>query len=410
MARTQNDGSMVFRNVRENEDQYIAEMVAKVFVPKYSEFENYSSNIRYSDPTFERKNVRILEINGEIASHVHILTREIQIGKVALDCAGIGCVATPTEFRGRGYNRLLLQHCIEFMVNEGYDISLLNGIPDYYHKFGYANVMPNYSWAIETTLLEKTKSSHSTRKAAEADCPLLDELYQNEFEGKTGIVVRSIPMWWSYLRKMHGDLIVFVNQKDVPEGYIWYEKSDSPNIFEVGASNPLAAQSILAYLAEQGKLHYQREIQGNLHPEQQFVKYVSWNYGGEFKIRFRKYCGWMGRICNLKSMFTKLLPEFKKRLKCSEFASWTGSLSFATDIGTVTIKIDATELSLSEGAPNFGLNVSIKQENLLQLIFGFHDIQELIFAGLIVEEESAQNLLKVLFPKQMPGMSCIDWY
>lgn len=393
-----------------NEDKCIAELVAKVFTPQYSEFENYTSVIRLSDPTFEPKNVRLLEIDGKIVSHVHILPRMIQVGSVMLRCGGIGCVATPQEYQGHGYNKLLMEHCVQFMAAEGYDISLLDGIPNYYHKFGYEKVMPKYTWALELSAVESLKRKHKIRKVIEADCRYLNQIYLKEFKAKSGIVVRTNDMWWSYLRLIHGDLWVVVNSEEIPEGYIWFDRKNKQRVLEAGALNTTVSTSILSFLAEKGKDHYQAEIEGDLFPNQRFVQFTTGLFGGRFEIKFEKSGGWMGRICNLQSTLNKIVPELKKRLQCSQFACWNGSLTFATDLGDVTIGIENSEFRITDRISNSHMTIKIPQSALLQLVFGFHDIQELVFAGVIECDESTRQLFKVLFPKQRPVMSRIDWF
>jgi len=258
--------------------------------------------------------------------------------------------------------------------------------------------------------LKKIPSSHEKRNATQVDIPILNEIYTEEFAEISGIIVRPLDMWWSFLRKIRGELIIFVGKNDMPEGYVWYEKDNKSKILEIGVSNFLAAKSIIAYLAEQAKSHFQGKIVWSIHPRQRFGKYCACNYNGKFEIHFRKSGAWMGRICNLRSTFIKLLPEFKSRLYNSKFASWTGNVTFKTDIGDVTIKVNDNEIMLSDNVIKSSQSVSIRQENLLQLIFGFKDAHDLIFESALQIDESIIGILEILFPRQLPGMSQIDWF
>ena len=76
--------------------------------------------------------------DGQIVSAVQIVKRTVACGEYQLTMGGIANVATLPEFRGKGYNKLCLEHAIGIMEADAMDFSLLyTGIPDYYAKFGY---------------------------------------------------------------------------------------------------------------------------------------------------------------------------------------------------------------------------------------------------------------------------------
>ena len=75
-----------------------------------------------------------------------------------------------------------------------------------------------------------------------------------------------------------------------------------------------------------------------------------------------------------------------------------------------TVNINRGKLTLADSVQNSEFLVSIKQENLIQLIFGYQDVQDLIFCGALKSKKSVINILNVLFPKHLPGMSPVDYF
>jgi predicted acetyltransferase len=66
----------------------------------------------------------------------------MRIGDAVIRMAGIGDVYTEREHRMKGYMRYLYEDTLTYMTEEGYDVSMLFGIPDFYTKFGYAVCLP----------------------------------------------------------------------------------------------------------------------------------------------------------------------------------------------------------------------------------------------------------------------------
>ena len=55
---------------------------------------------------------------------------------------GIAGVDTNEEHRNKGYSRRVMEDCTAFMTENGFDVAMLFGIPNFYPKFGYATVIP----------------------------------------------------------------------------------------------------------------------------------------------------------------------------------------------------------------------------------------------------------------------------
>ena len=67
---------------------------------------------------------------------------QMRFGSAQLKMGGIEGVNTKEEHRNKGYSRRVMEVTMTFMAENGYDVSMLFGIRDFYHKFGYATVIP----------------------------------------------------------------------------------------------------------------------------------------------------------------------------------------------------------------------------------------------------------------------------
>ena len=90
-----------------------------------------------------------LEVGGELASELWVVDVTVRAWGAELRSAGIAGVATPKPHRMKGYARRLMEACERFTADRRYEISTLFGIPDFYHRFGYATICPECEIRIE---------------------------------------------------------------------------------------------------------------------------------------------------------------------------------------------------------------------------------------------------------------------
>ena len=75
--------------------------------------------------------------DGRIRAVVGLFPMDWQVGDVMLKVGGIGGVSTHLSVRGKGYMKVLMNHCVEKMQVQGYHLSWLGGQRQRYGYFGY---------------------------------------------------------------------------------------------------------------------------------------------------------------------------------------------------------------------------------------------------------------------------------
>ncbi len=75
--------------------------------------------------------------DGSIRAVVGLFPLDWQVGDARLTIGGIGGVSTHPSVRGKGYMKLLMNHCVEHMKSEGMQLSWLGGQRQRYGYFGY---------------------------------------------------------------------------------------------------------------------------------------------------------------------------------------------------------------------------------------------------------------------------------
>lgn len=402
-----------FQNIRTKSDIYcVSELFARCFAENNSYFQHLENTVRQleKNPGFNPLNVWFYEKNGEIAGHVFIITYPIRIGRAVLEMGGIGNVCTLPAYRQQGYNRILLTHCLEHIQKIGMDISLLDGIPNYYHKFEYTVVMPKYKIEINSPNTFTLDSSYKIRKFKAADLPALISLFQKEYAAINGIHERSTE-YWEWLIAGEPEIYVAVDLQNSVRGYIWLIGKKVISIKEAAGQDVQAISGLLKFTGEEAQKRFQPQLSGSLHPEQPFARYALHRCSASIKIQYQNNSGWMGRIINLTSLFQKLAVEFSHRLQTVDWQGKPAVICFETGAGNVNLQIAPSRVSLvtAESKAETVL-CRLSQSTLLQMIYGYLSVEELIGQGRVEVEPAQLPLLKALFPKKLSFLSKPDYF
>jgi predicted N-acetyltransferase YhbS len=78
-----------------------------------------------------------VRVNGELRAIVGLFPMDWQVGDVVLKVGGIGGVSTHLAHRDKGYMSLLMNHCVDYMKEQGCHLSYLGGQRQRYGYAGY---------------------------------------------------------------------------------------------------------------------------------------------------------------------------------------------------------------------------------------------------------------------------------
>jgi len=390
-----------FRHLTTEHDHQIAkELFGRCFAANNSYFNHYQSiekQLAYN-PALRPENYWLIWLEDTIIGATQIFAFPIRIGIATLQLGGIGGVCTLPAFRRQGYNEALLNHCLAQMQQLGHDLSLLGGIPDYYHRFGYAVVMPTWQIKFSSQQLLKFSPTHDIRKITPEDLPGLQHLFEQEFSGVDGTHVRTRE-FWQYHFKLNPIIYIAENQAKQPVGYIWLETRDQIRIKEAAAETVVAATSLLQFVAREAQPRFQAEISGNLHPEQPFVRFLQPRCDFSITTQHRSNGGWMARVMNLIPAFQKLAPELSVRLQKSN-AKMHLNVGFRTDLGDLVLACHSGQVQVSREAPTHGF-IELPQSVLAQMIYGYHHFTDLAADHALQIPAAYLPLIQILFPKKM---------
>lgn len=379
----------------------VAQLVAGVFtkgqyVQEYSQ--NYIGNSHYDWNT-----TRLVWDGENPVHHWGVWGYQMRVENVELKVAGIGAVATHSDYRNQGLMHQAAQASFQAMQRDGYDLSILRG--RHYVKMGYARAWNYVNYRVkpgEIPLMEVVQPY----PPLEFDrLPEMDRLYNWAHAGFTGTAVRP-----TYRNRHPDDIGVYAwfGATGKLDGYVRaLPAEDDPKTLQCleAVGDPQQGLAVMGDLFKKG--NYERLTFFTLpylHPLLQFLR----RGACIVEDRYFDASGWRVRTVNLRRALEKLSPLFEKRLEQSQFAGWQGYLHLDGGEQKATLqlvkgKVKITDDGMVENRLHGGADIA-------RFLIGSDEPEEIIRQANMGCSGIAIPLVRVLFPNLHPMMSHWDEY
>lgn len=384
------------------------------YITSITECRNQEKDMRMIQERNERwgwlhAQIREMLVDDVKVSWLTILDYTMRIGGALVRMGGIAGVNTDRNHRYKGYSRQVITDSIAAMNREGYDVSMLFGIPDFYDKFGYAVCLANHTLTLSTRDAERAQPLLKTRVWKPADdLTVIRRIYNATNESRSCSLVRP-ENWNGWMRGSdwgyEKESIVAVDAQDRVVGYVALDVSTTQvRAFEIGASprshNTEVYESLLRALANLAIERRCAEIEVFLPNDHSFSIFAR-RFGCAFRSTYPRNAEGMGRIVNVSRLFEKLLPEFNRRLVLTNNKDLTAAIDFVTDIGTVKLRIEEGKATLAAKSPTRN-QLHIPQSVLFQLVTGYRNIDDIRNDEGVKANSNVVSLLQILMPMRCP--------
>jgi predicted N-acetyltransferase YhbS len=343
-------------------------------------------------------------VNGVMVSHIGVWDYRMRIGSAAVRCAGIGAVMTHGDYRRRGYAGRTMLAALDAMRQAGYDVSVLFGRKDLYHKYGYVR-----SWAPTTYTFDAGELPPPRRARLARFAPFsrldADRLYNRAHAGFTGTAVRP-----TYRRRNRPEKRLGYAWEDRPgrcAGYVVVSPGDD-ELTVVEAAGGL--DDVLAAIAAVARRQHARKIRLMTIPhDHPLAKWVR-RGNSQAKIDYIRSGGAMVRDINLPAALRKIAPELAARLARSHMSAWRGRLLVKDAWDAAVLRIDKGSLAVDERKLPAPADAIRGGAEVAQLLIGTDRPDEIFDANRTKLTGAARELANVLFPEQHPVLSLLDKY
>jgi len=352
-------------------------------------------------PVENRTRIEALLDEHTVVSHLSVVDLRMRIGDGVVRCGGIAGVGTDRAQRNKGYARAVLEDSLVFMHQEGYHLSALFGITDFYPKFGYASAFVDCTAEVMTRFAERAQPRYPVREFTESDAPAVAVLYEMMHAAQTGAIVRDPATWTNFRRGSRWSdrvsaFVVVEGERIV--GYASYDLDPwSCTLAEIGYADAAVFSTILARAAEIAWERRTEKIMFCATPDDPFVRYCH-RYGCDIRLGYPCCSGGMARVINQGALLAQLQPVLARRLAAG-LPGWEGTIAVTTDLGT-------DRLTFGRGRQQ--VQVEMPQWMFAQLVLGYRSPADVASEASARIDPPALSVLCVLFPEGYPYIYCAD--
>jgi len=352
---------------------------------------------------------RIGILDGRIVTHWGVWDYQMRIGSARVRTAGSGMVATHGRYQRRGLMDRTIRQAIPAMDEAGYDVSVLFGIRDFYHRFGYVRAWPERAWVVKVNDLPRERPSIRPNRLPKGGMMRqVEDLYNHTYALATGTAVRP-----TFLRRN--------DRKD--KGWCWCDRTgritgyaivqgwaDKPEVLE-SAGDAEQLLRVLGMLCRRERVEEIRFV--DLPWESPLRRRLSAGTA-RLETQYVRSGKAMIRNINLQRTITKLASELTRRLGRSGLADWTGKLTIADHGQKAGLEIVRGKVHAADKVGWQGKNDPGDSKVRRAWIHGGWEVASLLIGAdnpyniasicRTILGGDARDLLGVLFPDQHPGL------
>jgi predicted N-acetyltransferase YhbS len=389
----------------------------------------YWQQVTISRPGYRSEQLRGAFRDGEQLGSYILHERMLRMGVARLATGCVGSVVTYPAHRYQGVATALMHDAIDYAHAHRLALLLLDGIPHFYHRFGYSDMFDQSIHEIDrAAILAQPQSKHSLRAATQEDAASILALYDRHFGPLTGSFVCTVEQQTHRLRHRSPEnpLWLAVHPDGSPEGYLSLRRSeDRSEALELAADNWEAALALLRYHAQllEGPAA-PSALRYRLPPTAPVLHWMidhlevrdtsHWTHpADEWVVRSRSFhhrdAGWMARLVDLPTFAQAMLPEWQERWRRS-LSQWSGTLLLAVGDASCVLQIEGTELRLVNQGSGAAEAIHLTPELFTQVVFGYRSVAWAVqHSGQLVNNELLA-VLNVLFPLGHTWIPASDWF
>ncbi len=398
---------LVVRSVADDEELNLAnELMAKAHNGEASASMRWLETHAASYPGLPPEHTRIAVLDGEIAGALRLTTETMRVGEARLKVGGLGWVATSPRHRHRGVCTQLLHGTLKYMYEHRYHVSMLFGIPNFYHRFGYATTLANYTITLDAGEAASSLSgAFKIRKVKPGDIAAIQKIHDAADSMVACSLLRSsahLKSKWERLKSAD----VLTSQQGKVLAYVLAKADDGALlVHEAGADDPAAALDAIAHCARLAHEKYAPRIRFAIPPEHPFAHLLT-RYESVHEMRLARDRGGMLAFVDLAEALESMVPEWEGLVCESAVADRRCEATLVVDGTSYRVRAHHGAVDVAEipGKNKF----SVSRTDLMKLLTGYSHFEDVFGRERRLVAADARAFLAAIFPKRNPYVHTFD--
>ncbi|HEX72376.1 MAG TPA: GNAT family N-acetyltransferase, partial [Candidatus Hydrogenedentes bacterium] len=353
-----------------------------------------------------REHTRGMWLDGRLIAALRLVTHTVRLGEARLKMGGFAAVTTEPAFRGKGYMAQLMNDSMRYLQGHGYHIAALFGIADFYHRWGFASVLPEYVSIIEMHEADVAAVGRGKHRAIKpGDVPAVQRIHNRNDEETACSIIRiaaHISNRWN--RWKHGRVITDDKGKVVAY-FLGGAQGGDYSVDEVGVADYDWCPAVLNACMAQAKSEYVSRIRFAAPPTHPMARYLL-QYRSDHEMHVSRNSNGMMAATNIGETLECMAPEWEALLMRAGASALCAE--FTLVIGRKPWRIRAHRGAVDVAQTNGANKISVSPIELMQLLSGSRHLDEILALKRRVVKTPGMTLLTALFPKRAPYVWHLD--
>ncbi len=398
---------VVIKGVETAEEQEaVNELITKVHYADY-----FSQRMRLDAfianyPEYLREHTRLAVVHGQVVSCLCLFTHTVRIGEARMRLGGIGYVTTAGPWRQKGYAALLMDDAIRYMKMRGYHLSMLFGIADFYHRWGFASVLPDYASII--TLGEAGRASRlcvKERRMKPGDIPAVLGMHNRGDADTSCSIIRSAAHFNNRWEQWKEARILTNTNGNVIASFVGRVAGEEYLIEELNAMDKAFYPAILHACLIRARNEYTSRMRFSIPPSHPFTAFLR-QYRTDHEMHVYRNSNGMVSPVNIEEILECMTAEWEYLLSSSSLKDMAAVVTLVIDNIPYRIR---SHHGMIDILPCPGENkLSISSSEFVQLLTGYRHIEEILVSRRRAIRAPAKSLLEIIFPKRTPYVWPLD--
>ena len=367
----------------------------------------------WEKPIYDPEHTRIAVVDGRVVSAVVMGPRRVRFGPVTVPAMTLGPVATHDDFRKRGYGAATMDDASQYMKEHGFLLAYLQGIPDFYYRFGYYPYIAPPGASFRRDDAKREAASGRLRAMTRADLPAVRRVYDRATRHRICAAAREAVVWewlfgpgrsWFFPQPK-----VILDAKGRVVGHLTMNRAPELQIRElVVAQEEAGCRAALGALVREARRREVKEISLSLPYDDRLAVLLRQHVGAEFKMRSHPTGGALLKIVDFPALLRTLEPLLTRRRQESCCAVPSCRFTLSSEIGAVGITVKRTAVRV--GDPGAEPTVKIPQRWLPGMLTGYHAVRDVARKKGAVIPRELRRAVEILFPAGWPFVYAGDNY
>jgi predicted N-acetyltransferase YhbS len=368
--------------------------------------EGHMKRALFQGSVYEPEHTRVAVADGRVVAAVTMAPRDMRFGPVTVPAVTIGPVGTHDAYRKQGYAAAAMDDASRYMAEHGILIAYLQGIPDFYYRFGYYPYMAPGGVKLERRNAAKEAGEGRLRTMRRKDLRSVRRLYDAATADRICAAARDGAVWDWLLGPgkktwLFREPKVILDGRGRVRGYLTGGHHEEPHLGELIVSqNEGSYRAALGALVKEAKRREAKEIGFPVPWDDGFPVFLRQHVEAEWRMWSGSSGGALLKVVDLPALMRRLEPLFTQRWREARSALPPARFTLKSEPGRVGFAVsdDGVEVDEPAGKPF----VTVPQRWLSGLLTGYHTAEQIAPRKGASAPEGLLAYLRVLFPPGWP--------